>query len=158
MAIAIAFVLNIPMKSIECFIKNKTKENNLIYKFSRTISILLTLIFLFIILFILGYIIIPQLIQTIVTLINNLTDILNGILENTDQLLKFFNLEGIKTEVNSETLNNFFTQFGLDFNNIIVNLTNMVKVVLVYLYFHTYQISLQYNESLSSFNFKLLFL
>ncbi|HCY06210.1 MAG TPA: AI-2E family transporter, partial [Erysipelotrichaceae bacterium] len=57
MAIAIAFVLNIPMKSIECFIKNKTKENNLIYKFSRTISILLTLIFLFIILFILGYII-----------------------------------------------------------------------------------------------------
>lgn len=127
MAIAIAFVLNIPMKSIECFIKNKTKENNLIYKFSRTISILLTLIFLFIILFILGYIIIPQLIQTIVTLINNLTDILNGILENTDQLLKFFNLEGIKTEVNSETLNNFFTQFGLDFNNIIVNLTNMVS-------------------------------
>lgn len=127
MAIAIAFVLNIPMKSIESFIKNKTKENSLIYKFSRTISILLTLIFLFIILFILGYIIIPQLIQTIVTLINNLTDILNGILENTDQLLKFFNLEGIKTEVNSETLNNFFTQFGLDFNNIIVNLTNMVS-------------------------------
>lgn len=127
MAIAIAFVLNIPMKSIENFIKKNFGTNNLINKFSRSISIILTLIFTLIFLFFMGYIIVPQLITTIVNLVNNLTKIVNGIVNNTDQILEFFKLDGIQTEINTDTINNFFTQFGLDWNNIIKNVTNMVS-------------------------------
>lgn len=127
MAIAIAFVLNIPMKSIENFIKKNFGTNNLINKFSRSISIILTLIFTLIFLFFMGYIIVPQLITTIVNLVNNLTNIVNGIVNNTDQILEFFKLDGIQTEINTDTINNFFTQFGLDWNNIIKNVTNMVS-------------------------------
>ena len=127
MAIAIAFVLNIPMKSIENFIKKNFGTNNLINKFSRSISIILTLIFTLIFLFFMGHIIVPQLITTIVNLVNNLTNIVNGIVNNTDQILEFFKLDGIQTEINTDTINNFFTQFGLDWNNIIKNVTNMVS-------------------------------
>ena len=127
MAIAIAFVLNIPMKSIENFIKKNFGTNNLINKFSRSISIILTLIFTLIFLFFMGYIIVPQLITTIVNLVNNLTNIVNGIVNNTDQILEFFKLDGIQTEINTDTINNFFTQFGLDWNNIIKNVTNMAS-------------------------------
>lgn len=127
MAIAIAFVLNIPMKSIENFINKNFDKNNLINKFSRSISIVLTLIFTLIFLFFMGYIIVPQLITTVVNLVNNLTNIVNGIVNNTDQILEFFKLDGIQADINTDTINNFFTQFGLDWNNIIKNVTSMVS-------------------------------
>ena len=127
MGIAIAFVLNIPMKNIEKTIKKYINEKSIINKHSRSISILLTIILTIIIFFIIGYIIFPQLIITIINLFNNLASILNGIISNTDQILSFFKLEGLNIkDIDTETINQFFSSLGLNWNNIIKNISNLV--------------------------------
>ena len=126
MAIAISYVLNIPMKEIEKNILKHIKPNGIIHKNLRSISIFLTLILTVVILGFFGYIIIPQLIVSIVSLVNNLSTILNSIVNNTDAILKFFNLNPLDFEFSSAGINNFLNQFGLDVNKILNSLTGFV--------------------------------
>ena len=126
MAIAISYVLNIPMKEIEKNILKRIKPNGIIHKNLRGISISLTLLLTIIILGFFGYIIIPQLIVSIVSLVNNLSNILNSIVNNTDAILKFFNLNPLDFEFSSAGINNFLNQFGLDVNKILNSLTGFV--------------------------------
>lgn len=126
MAIAISYVLNIPMKEIEKNILKRIKPNGIIHKNLRGISISLTLLLTIVILGFFGYIIIPQLIVSIVSLVNNLSNILNSIVNNTDAILKFFNLNPLDFEFSSAGINNFLNQFGLDVNKILNSLTGFV--------------------------------
>lgn len=92
-AIAFAFILNIPMVFIETFIRKRTKLNNFMYRKSRTISIIITIIFAFAILSLLSLIIIPKLIESIVTLLSNIGGLLTGLITNIDKILLFFKID-----------------------------------------------------------------
>ena len=125
--ICIAFVLNIPMTKIENIILNKSNKDTFVYKFSRAISMSLTVVFALVIVFFFGYIIIPQLIETIANLINNITNIINGIINNMDAILSFFKIKGINANIDTTSVDKFFSSVGLDWNSVIKSVTDMLS-------------------------------
>lgn len=125
--IGIAYVANIPMKKIEALIKDNLSENNIIYKQSRSISILLSFILVFAFIFLFGSIIIPQLFNTIANLFVNLAVFINGIINNLDQLFNYFNIDPIDVSINSNNIEQMFANIGLDWNSITKNLNNVLS-------------------------------
>lgn len=125
--LGIAYVANIPMKKIEKLIHDHLNENNIIYKYSRSISILLSFILVIAFIVIFASIIIPQLFETIANLFVNLANFINGIINNIDQLFELFNIDPIDVSINSSTIEQIFTNIGLDWNNITKNLNNLLS-------------------------------
>lgn len=125
--LGIAYVANIPMKKIEKLIHDHLNENNIIYKYSRSISILLSFILVIAFIVIFASIIIPQLFETIANLFVNLANFINGIIDNIDQLFELFNIDPIDVSINSSTIEQIFTNIGLDWNNITKNLNNLLS-------------------------------
>lgn len=79
----IAFILNIPMRFLErlLFTNRSYKDNKIIQKIKRPISVILALLLVCFILFIVIFIVFPQLGQTIATLGNNIPAFINRVTE-----------------------------------------------------------------------------
>lgn len=91
--IAIAYVLNIPMKSLEKMIQKHTKENSFLQKKSRAFAIFLTLILALLALAILVSIILPKLASSFGLLLNNFNTYLTSSVEYINKLLNYFNID-----------------------------------------------------------------
>ncbi|MEG0313758.1 MAG: AI-2E family transporter [Erysipelotrichaceae bacterium] len=91
--IAIAFILNIPMKKIEGVIKKHTKKDGLIYRRVRAIAITITLIVSFIVVAVLGSIILPKILESLIQLMSNLSNFFIGIVNNIDEIFIYFGID-----------------------------------------------------------------
>lgn len=91
--IAIAYVLNLPMKKIQQFIIAHTKENSFIHKRSRGIAVILTLVFAFIICALIVSVIIPKLIESFGMLFNNFSVYLQHTVTYVNEVLEYFHID-----------------------------------------------------------------
>lgn len=91
--IAIAYVLNIPMKSIEKMIKKHTKEDSFLQKKSRALAIFLTIILAILTLAILVSIILPKLASSFSLLLNNFNTYLTSTVDYINKLLDYLNID-----------------------------------------------------------------
>lgn len=123
-AVGLAFVLNVPMMKIEKFIDKHTKENNLVRRFSRPISIVLSLIIVIALVSFVGIIVLPEFFASIGNIFLNLTSYLNNLSENIGSLLRFFNVD-FEQFTNSQ-IEAFLANMGLDYSNMIKEASNWV--------------------------------
>lgn len=121
-AIGIAFVLNIPMKIFEKYLKKFIPEKNWFYNKIRGISVTLTIIFAVLVLYILTSIIAPQIISSLQLLLTNGTNYIMSILNNFNKVLEFFNLEQLNVSLDSNSINTFITQMGWNWETIVKNM------------------------------------
>lgn len=91
--IGIAYVLNLPMKKIEAFIKKISKDDGLLDKISRGLSILLTIIFAIIIIILLISVIIPKLLDSFKMLFNNLTGYVYQLTTIINEIFEALNID-----------------------------------------------------------------
>lgn len=91
--LGIAYVLNLPMKQIEKFIKNYIPEGNVIYKRSRSVSIFVTIILALVILGVLLMIIVPQLIQSLMLLVMNIANYVSNLISMVEDALAYFHID-----------------------------------------------------------------
>lgn len=91
--IAIAYVLNLPMKGIESFIRRHSSENSFFYKKARGLSIFLTIIFAIILIVVLVSVIIPRLISSIGLLLNNFSIYLRNSVGYINDLFEYFHID-----------------------------------------------------------------
>lgn len=91
-AIGIAFVLNIPMKAIEKVLNRAFRNNKVLLRFIRTISILLTLIFAFIFLYLLMIIILPRVSESIVEVFKSFNVLIDSTIQSVNKIFKDFNI------------------------------------------------------------------
>ena len=92
-AIMFAYILNIPMKHIESFLINHTKEDSLIYKMKRIISMFLTFFLAGLLIVTISSIILPSIIDSLIQLMQNLTSFFLSIVRNIDAILAYMNIE-----------------------------------------------------------------
>ena len=92
-AIVFAYVLNLPMKKIESFIIRHTKETSLLRKRNRMVSMFLTFLIAFLLLIIIGSIILPSIIDSLISLMQNLSSFFTDIVKNIDEILKYFHID-----------------------------------------------------------------
>ncbi len=113
----LAFILNVPMRAIENGLLRKVNRDVL----KRVISVVLTLLALFLVISLVFWLLIPQIIQTVNSLVPNLSDFLvkaevwvKDFLEERPQLLAWvennFNLEEISLTTMAEKL---FAMFNM---------------------------------------------
>lgn len=93
LAIAFAYILNIPMTFIERKLLKRVKKGGYLEKCSRAISLTLTLILAFIIVAFIGSIVIPKIFESMAQLFNNIGNLLQSIFVNIDEVLAFFNID-----------------------------------------------------------------
>lgn len=122
--IMIAYILNIPMTTIEKLIKDKT-SNKYINKYLRTLSISLSVIMMIIILGVIGIIIFPELIRSINGLIINLTNLINSAIHNSDKLFKWLNID-VKN-IDKAQIEGILKQLGLNYSELINQSTKWVS-------------------------------
>ncbi|MDF9824154.1 putative PurR-regulated permease PerM [Breznakia sp. PF5-3] len=91
-AIAIAFVLNIPMRRIEQGLNKILRNNKFLLRFIRTISILLTLIFATILLYLLVMIIIPKVSESMVEVFKGFPQLVNSWIRSVNKIFDDFNI------------------------------------------------------------------
>ena len=92
-AIVFAYVLNLPMKKIESFIIRHTKETSLLRKRKRMVSMFLTFLIAFLLLIIIGSIILPSIIDSLISLMQNLSSFFTDIVKNIDEILKYIHID-----------------------------------------------------------------
>lgn len=127
LGIAMAFVLNIPMKQCQKLITKHTK--NLTPKKEKaiqTVSIVYSFLLAFAVIGLFGYLIVPPLINSISSFISNIANFVNGLLSNTDQIFTYLHLDPLDYQIDNATIQNWFAQMGLDWKNILTNLGNML--------------------------------
>lgn len=120
----IAFVLNIPMTKLEAFISNHTNEKSIIRKHKRGISITISLILAISLISILLMIVIPEISESLIRLITNMSNYFNSMIQNLDQILTYLHID-IKTLSNLD-LETFLKQFGLDYSKILQTASNLI--------------------------------
>ncbi|TDW16118.1 putative PurR-regulated permease PerM [Breznakia blatticola] len=91
-AIGIAFILNIPMKAIENGLSKISRNNKIVKKFLRPLSIILTLLFAVVILWLLMIIILPRVAESVVYVFNNFSTIVNNSIKSVDDILNDLHL------------------------------------------------------------------
>ena len=99
--IAIAYVLNHPMKFIEKLIIKKCKKDSFLYKKKRGISIILTVILMILLLILIASIVIPNLIESLISLIGNISSILVYVFKNIDKIFKYLNIDFRMEDISS---------------------------------------------------------
>lgn len=92
-AIAFAYILNIPMMFIERNIKKVSHKNNIIYKSSRGIAVTLTIILTLVVVLLIGSIVLPKILESLAQLLSNMGVLLKNIATNIDEVLIFFNID-----------------------------------------------------------------
>ena len=98
-AIGFAFVINVVMVRVEKLLKHVIKEGSFLHRFQRGIAITLSLIIVFGILILMFSIIVPRILESFVQLLNNLSGLLSGIVENIDKLLTTLNIDYQLTDI-----------------------------------------------------------
>lgn len=93
LAIAFAYILNIPMMFIERRIKRKVKPEGIIARKIRGISLMLTILLAIVFLIFIGSIVVPRIIDSFIQLFNNISILLQNIFGNIDEIFAFFHLE-----------------------------------------------------------------
>lgn len=93
LAIAFAYILNIPMTYIERKFLKKVKPGGFLDRCSRAISLTLTLILALIIVMFIGSIVIPKIFESMTQLFNNIGNLLQNIFVNIDEMFAFFNID-----------------------------------------------------------------
>ena len=91
--IIIAYILNQPMKLIEKQIEKHFQNNHLIYQKRRVISILLTIILFIFMIVLIACLIIPNLIESLISLISNISVFFQSVFSNIDDIFRYFNLD-----------------------------------------------------------------
>ena len=81
------------MKKIESFIIRHTKETSLLRKRKRMVSMFLTFLIAFLLLIIIGSIILPSIIDSLISLMQNLSSFFTDIVKNIDEILKYFHID-----------------------------------------------------------------
>ena len=120
--IVFAYILNLPMKKIEGMIMKHTKETSFVRKRKRAISMTLTFVLALILVVILGSIILPSIIDSVISLFNNLTTFFNNIIDNIDQILAYFNID-FKVE-NIEQVQEFM---NMPWEDVVKNAINILS-------------------------------
>lgn len=127
-AIGIAFVLNIPMSTIERIIKKIIPQKSWFYSKIRGVSILLTFVFTFAIISIISSIIFPQIITSIVMLFNNISTYLANISGTINTILEFFHIDlNIDFNFNTTEINGYLSQVGWSIDKIIKTATDWLS-------------------------------
>lgn len=137
LAIAFAYILNIPMMWIERQIKKRTKEHGFIHKRVRGIAVTLTIIFAIILLILIASIVFPKIIESLQMLLSNMGIFLKDIFDNIDKLLEFLNID-YRTkdiaEINNliempwnEIFRNVINVLGKSANDILSNTMNVTS-------------------------------
>ncbi len=125
-AIGIAYVMNLPMRRIEKFIKEKSNNTSWLNKHSRSISMTITVFLVLSALGILTSIIIPQVISSVIQLFNNMAGSIAYLINNVNDILEFFNLETFNVQQDSQAFVTWFTStFNLNIQNIVNELGNL---------------------------------
>ncbi len=93
LAIAIAFVLNLPMAKIECLLDKVLKEHSKVARYKRTMSILLTIIISIILLYLFLIVVIPNIADSIGRLTQVLPGMVDDLVKMIDDLLLRFGVE-----------------------------------------------------------------
>ena len=92
-AIVFAYVLNLPMKHIEGFLIRHTKQDSFLQKKKRVISMILTFLLALILIILIGSIILPSIIDSLISLMENLTSFFTNIVKNIDEVLAYFHID-----------------------------------------------------------------
>lgn len=134
--IAIAYVLNQPMKFIEKMIVKKCKENSFLYKKKRGVSIFLTIILMILLLALIASIVIPNLIESLISLISNISSFLVNIFDNIDEIFKYLKIDfrmedigSVKELINmpwQETFSHILSILTKSAGGIMANATNFL--------------------------------
>ena len=91
--IIIAYILNQPMMLIENFLKKHFTQNSFLYKKSRGLSIVITVIFVLILFIVLASLIIPNLLESLTLLVSNASSFFHSIIQNIDDIFIYLNLD-----------------------------------------------------------------
>ena len=91
--ISIAYILNQPMMLIENFLKKHFTQNSFLYKKSRGLSIVITVIFVLILFIVLASLIIPNLLESLTLLVSNASSFFHSIIQNIDDIFIYLNLD-----------------------------------------------------------------
>lgn len=134
--IAIAYVLNHPMKFIEKLIIKKCKKDSFLYKKKRGASIFLTIILMISLLGLIVSIIIPNLVESLISLVSNISSFLVNIIDNIDEIFKYLNIDfrmedigSIKDLINmpwQETFSHILNILTKSAGGIMANATNFL--------------------------------
>lgn len=120
--IAIAYVLNQPLKHIENFLKKHLNKKNFIYRKARGISMILTLLLAAIILTLIFVIVIPRIFASVGTLVNNVTVLVRGLVNNMNEILAYFNID-----LNLIDLKQVETFLNMPWNEIVNNAISIAQ-------------------------------
>ena len=91
-AIVFAYILNLPMKKIESWIMTFSKETSFIYRKRRVFSMLLTFFSAILIIVFISFSILPSIIDSLISLIQNLSTFFVNIIKNIDAILLYFHI------------------------------------------------------------------
>lgn len=103
LAIAMAYVINLPMKKIEYQLKKRIQPNHFLYKRIRAISTFSALLFVLMVIVLLFMIIVPQLIESIGLLFSNFGNYISNIITMILHILDSLHLDN---EYITKELNN----------------------------------------------------
>ena len=103
LAIAMAYVINLPMKKIETWLKKRIQPGHFLYKRIRTIATFSALLFVLLVIVLLFMIIVPQLIDSIGLLFSNMGNYISNIITMILNLLDSLHLDN---EYITQELNN----------------------------------------------------
>lgn len=91
--IAIAFVLNLPMRFIESKIKNYVPPTSILYKKSRGFSLVLTILLAMGFVTLLSVIVIPRIIDSLTLVVHNISTLLYDFVINIDHILDYLKID-----------------------------------------------------------------
>lgn len=124
-AIGFAFVLNVVMIRVEKLLKRIIKEGSLPYQAIRGISITLSLIIVFGILILMFSIIVPRIGESLMQLLNNLSDFFVGLINNIDDILDSLNIDYRLTDISQ--IQDLLNMRSMDWANISSNALNFLS-------------------------------
>lgn len=127
LAIGIAYVLNIPMTTIEKILNKIFKENTKLAKLVRPLSIFLTFVLTFMVLGLAAFTILPELIKTVSNLIVNLVHLINQVITNADKVLAFFHID-IK-QVDTKQVENILNEAGINYQQLFKHASNLLSSI-----------------------------
>ena len=120
--IAIAYVLNQPMKHIEKFLRSHMNPKGCLIKHVRGISMVLTLLLAAVLLTLIFMIVIPRIFASVGTLVNNVTVLVRGLVNNMNDILAYFNVD-----LNLIDLKQVETFLNMPWNEIVNNAISIAK-------------------------------
>lgn len=126
LGLAIAFILNIPMVKLESALTKYVKLK-FIQKNKRSFAILLSVAMMFVVLIVLAMMILPELIKSVGNLIGNITILVNNVINNSDKLLSFLNINF--NSIESKQIEQIISDFGLNYNDLLNQSTKWVSSI-----------------------------